>query len=234
MRPEKGHVAEWLGSGLQNHPQRFESARDLHSSPYIGEDFFFSMKPILLVDNYDSFTFNLLHYLEAEGNRDILVIKNDKLKSLNMDDFDGVVISPGPGLPEESNDLLSFIESIKHNKKVLGICLGLQAIAISFGMSLKNLEKVVHGQSKEMLILSQESILFENIPKSTKVGRYHSWVIDQTNFKSEFLITAEDSAGNIMAIEHKTLPIHAVQFHPESILTDYGRLMIKNWLKSLN
>src|SRR6056300_433545 len=114
------------------------------------------MKPILLVDNYDSFTFNLLHYIEAKGDREVLVVKNDKLNSLDVEDFDGIVISPGPGLPEESNGLLPFIDKIKKGKKVLGICLGLQAIAISFGMRLKNLKEVVHGQSVEMMVQSKE------------------------------------------------------------------------------
>ena len=192
------------------------------------------MKPILLVDNYDSFTFNLLHYIEAEGDREVLVVKNDKLNSLDVEDFDGIVISPGPGLPEESNGLLPFIDKIKKGKKVLGICLGLQAIAISFGMRLKNLKEVVHGQSVEMIVQCKESKLFQGIPINSKVGRYHSWVIDQTSFNSEFLISAKDREANIMAIEHKSLPIHAVQFHPESILTEHGRLIIRNWLKSID
>ncbi len=183
---------------------------------------------ILLVDNYDSFTYNLLHYLEGESNTKVDVIRNDQLDSFDTMPYTHIVISPGPGLPRESGGLLSFIQKNKE-KKILGVCLGQQAIAEAFSLPLKQLEKVVHGQASQLNIL-QEGVIFLGLPKSFKVGRYHSWVVDFHADSNEFKVLAIDEKGHCMALQHNALDLTAVQFHPESILTEYGRKMIGNWI----
>jgi anthranilate synthase component 2 len=188
------------------------------------------MPKILLIDNYDSFTYNLVHYLEAITEQEINVIRNDDLDFSKIDEYDSVVISPGPGLPKDAGLLMEFLERFSKEKKILGICLGQQAIAEHFGMQLKNLGEVVHGQARKIEVKNNTG-LFKNLPESFTVGRYHSWVIDPESINSDFEITSTDEQGNIMSIQHRTLPISAVQFHPESILTDYGKEMLGNWLE---
>jgi len=185
---------------------------------------------ILLVDNYDSFTYNLLHYLEGESLAAVDVKRNDELQGLVVDSYTHIVISPGPGLPEEAGKLKEFISSIQ-DKKVLGVCLGQQAIAEVFDSSLSQLEKVVHGQSQEIKIIDREEPIYFGLPDQFKVGRYHSWVVDSENLNSSIKVTAVDEEGNIMSIRHRDLDIAAVQFHPESILTEHGRKMIRNWIR---
>ena len=188
---------------------------------------------IFLVDNYDSFTYNLLHYLEGISQTKVEVYRNDELEQLDVDSYSHIVLSPGPGLPHEAGGLMAFIERIKH-KKILGVCLGQQAIAASFGVELEQLSSVVHGQSTRIFIQSngEGSSIFENLPDQFKVGRYHSWVIKPKNEVEGISITSVDEHGHIMSIQHNELDITAVQFHPESILTEYGREMIENWLNS--
>ena len=185
---------------------------------------------ILLVDNFDSFTYNLLHYLEGESGVKVDVVRNDRLSDLDTHPYTHIVISPGPGIPSESGDLIDFIKKNKA-KKMLGVCLGQQAIAEAFGLKLNQLKQVVHGQAKTMKIINSSKI-FADLPSSFKVGRYHSWVVENSDDLKDFEILAVDEQDNLMAIEHKTLPLTAVQFHPESILTEYGREMIRNWLGS--
>jgi anthranilate synthase component 2 len=187
------------------------------------------MSKILLIDNYDSFTYNLVHYLEAITDQTIDVIRNDKLDFSKMDEYESIVISPGPGLPKLAGQLMEFLERFSNTKKILGICLGQQAIAEHFGMRLKNLGEVVHGQARKIEVKNNTG-LFKNLPESFTVGRYHSWVIEPESMSADFEITSTDKQGNIMSIQHKTLPIDAVQFHPESILTEYGKEMLGNWL----
>jgi anthranilate synthase component 2 len=183
---------------------------------------------ILLVDNYDSFTYNLLHYLEGESGTEVEVVRNDQLSGLDTSSHTHIVISPGPGLPSEAADLIHFIKQ-NQQKKMLGVCLGQQAIAEAFGLNLSQLKEVVHGQARSMKLVKPSSI-FAGLPSSFKVGRYHSWVVENSDDLKDFEILAVDEQENLMAIEHKKLPLTAVQFHPESILTEYGREMIRNWL----
>jgi anthranilate synthase component 2 len=188
------------------------------------------MSKTLLVDNYDSFTYNLYHYLEELWEEGVEVVRNDHLDSVNLNEFDKVVVSPGPGLPKEAGQLMKTLERIKETHQILGVCLGLQALAELFGYDLKNLGKVVHGQSTRMKVLEPTATLFQNLPQTFKVGRYHSWVM-QPNNGGELKVTATDLEGNVMAIQHKELPIHAVQFHPESVLCEHGKEILRNWLK---
>lgn len=188
------------------------------------------MPQIALIDNYDSFTYNLFHYLEELNDGGVEVMRNDEIDFDRLEEFDAFVISPGPGLPEQAGDLLLFLEKYAQTKKILGVCLGLQAIAEHFGMKLQNLEEVVHGQSHEITLCDNRDILLKGLPQQFKVGRYHSWVIDATTLSPVFEVTSKTLDGKIMSIQHKTLPINAVQFHPESILTEHGKEMLSNWL----
>lgn len=189
------------------------------------------MSKILLIDNYDSFTYNLFHYLEELSDSEVNVIRNDELALNQLDAYHSIVISPGPGLPAKSGKLMDFLEKFAHKKKILGICLGQQAIAEHFGMQLKNLNQVVHGKAKKIKVVSDQDVLFRNLPSTLNVGRYHSWVIEPSSLSSDFEVTAVDENDNIMAIAHKSLPIKSVQFHPESVLTEFGKELLKNWLK---
>ncbi|MBL4707007.1 MAG: aminodeoxychorismate/anthranilate synthase component II [Flavobacteriales bacterium] len=188
------------------------------------------MSDILLIDNYDSFTYNLYHYLEEMNEGKVVVMRNDEINFEQAESFQKVVISPGPGLPSQAGDLMKFLNQFILEKEILGICLGQQAIAEHFGMRLKNLEEVIHGQAKQIRVLSKKERLFSGLPSVLKVGRYHSWVIDPKNITENIIITSQDDDGNIMSIAHESLPIKAVQFHPESVLTEFGKEMIANWL----
>jgi len=185
---------------------------------------------ILLIDNYDSFTYNLYHYLDELNQGGVVVQRNDELKLEAVSQYDVVVLSPGPGLPKTAGKLLEFLEKYAGKVPIFGVCLGQQAIAEYFAMKLKNLPKVVHGQARSIDILDREKGLFKGFPKGIKVGRYHSWVIDPESLHQDFSITSTDDEGNIMSIQHKTLPICAVQFHPESVLTEMGKELLQNWL----
>ena len=184
-------------------------------------------KKVLLLDNYDSFTFNLLHIIEQFSSVD--VYRNDEIELKSIDKYDAIIISPGPGLPENSGILLELIDKYKKRKPMLGICLGHQAIAEHFKCKLINLEKVQHGVSIDVnKIVSSK--LFKNIPDKFKAGLYYSWKLDKDSMSSELIITAISNEGVIMAFEHKELPIYGVQFHPESIMTKYGKKIIENFL----
>lgn len=190
------------------------------------------MSSILLIDNYDSFTYNIYHYLEELWEEGVEVVRNDEVTIEKVQEFDRIVISPGPNLPQAAGNLMPILNEIVAEKKILGICLGLQAIAEVFDLKLKNLKQVVHGQSTPIEVLDSKTTLFRGLPQQFKVGRYHSWVIDEkSNLENKLKVTAVDEAGNIMAVTHPTLPIHAVQFHPESVLCEYGKEIFKNWLK---
>lgn len=191
------------------------------------------MSQILLIDNYDSFTYNIYHYLEELWEEGVKVVRNDELTLEKAQQHDRIVISPGPNLPQAAGNLMPVLKAIVAEKKVLGICLGLQAIAEVFDLKLKNLKQVVHGQSTPIKVLDPNALLFRGLPQQFKVGRYHSWVIDEkSNLENKLKITAVDEVGSIMAVAHPTLPIHAVQFHPESVLCEYGKEMLGNWLKA--
>lgn len=189
------------------------------------------MPKILLIDNYDSFTYNIYHYLEELWEEGVEVLRNDELTKEKVNKFQRIVISPGPGLPKDAGKLILTLKELPKETKILGVCLGLQAIAEVFDLKLKNLKQVVHGQSTPIKVLEPKSLLFCGLPQQFKVGRYHSWVIDErSNIDHKLIVTAVDEVGNIMAIAHPSLPIHAVQFHPESVLCEYGKELLGNWL----
>lgn len=187
---------------------------------------------ILLIDNYDSFTYNVVHSLHQLG-VDITVKRNDKITVKEASSFNSIIISPGPGIPRDAGIVPQLLtELAPKGKKILGICLGHQAIGENFGAKLVNLPKVYHGLQTDISIQSDNDTLFKDLPSTIKVGRYHSWAIAINDFPSDQLkITAVDAEGHIMALQHKKLPIYGVQFHPESILTPDGNTILDNWLK---
>lgn len=190
------------------------------------------MKPnVLLIDNYDSFTFNIFQAIIDLG-ASCEVRKNDDIPFTSLSGFDGIIISPGPGLPEESGDLQKLFEHLPFNLPVLGICLGMQAIAQHFGGKLKQLKQVMHGVQTPIL-KQKESQLFKEVAFPFQAGRYHSWIVDPENPGSSLQLTAIDSNGVPMAFEHEQLPISGIQFHPESILTPEGKQILNNFLSLL-
>jgi anthranilate synthase component 2 len=188
-------------------------------------------KNILFIDNFDSFTYNLVHYCEAL-NVNVHVVRNNEIPWEEVLNYDAVVLSPGPGLPEESGDLMKFIATFWERIPMLGICLGCQAMALHDGGKLKNLSQVLHGVSSEAEQIN-DSVLFDGLAKKFEVGHYHSWVIDNDFLPTSFDVTARKSDGLVMAIQHKALPLMAVQFHPESVLTKEGIHIMKNWINSI-
>jgi anthranilate synthase component 2 len=184
---------------------------------------------ILLIDNYDSFTFNLLHYLRY-FTKDVCVIRNDRFREYMADECDKILLSPGPGLPLDAGVCESIIKIYGNKKPILGVCLGHQAIATSYGGVLKNLPEVLHGIEKETIILKKDDYLFTNIKSPFICGRYHSWVVDRFSLPSCLEIIAEDNDGEIMGIRHKEYDIRGVQFHPESVMSSQGIHLVKNWI----
>mgnify|MGYP001606273726 CR=1 FL=1 len=185
---------------------------------------------IFLLDNYDSFTFNLAHALEKIEGVDVTVKRNDEVQVEELMQYDKIVLSPGPGLPEEAGLLIEVIRHYIGKKPILGVCLGHQSIAEVCGATLVNLPKVFHGVASTINII-QEDILFKDLPSSIAVGRYHSWVIDNQNIPSALSILATDEHGSIMAFRHHLHDICGVQFHPESVLTPLGEKILSNWVK---
>lgn len=187
-------------------------------------------KNILVIDNYDSFTFNLVHLLNEAG-QEATVWRNDKFELADVEAFDKILLSPGPGIPSEAGLLLDVIRTYSPTKSILGICLGMQAIAEVFGGELYNLSSPIHGRATDLTILDNQEKLFLDCPVEFKVGRYHSWAVSLRNLPEVLKITAEDANGVIMALSHTSLDVKGVQFHPESILTEHGKQLIDNWLK---
>lgn len=188
------------------------------------------MGKILVIDNYDSFTYNLFHLIEKVCDEKVEVHRNDRISLEQVARFDKILLSPGPGIPKEAGILLDVIMKYASTKSILGICLGHQAIVESFGGKIINLENVFHGIATPIEIVKND-LLFDNIPRKIIVGRYHSWVANKNDFPDSLEIIAIDESNQIMGLRHKTFDVRAVQFHPESILTEYGEAMIKNWLK---
>jgi anthranilate synthase component 2 len=186
----------------------------------------------LIIDNYDSFTFNLQHYLEAELNDHVAVMRNDKISLHEVEAYDQIVLSPGPGLPEEAGITMEVIRKFADRKRILGVCLGHQAIGLAFGGRLENLTTVQHGVTSS-LCLTKDDYLWSEIPDASQVGRYHSWVVERNQLPDCLEVIATDEAGEIMAIRHTAFDIRGVQFHPESIMTTHGRKMIRNWIKGI-
>lgn len=190
---------------------------------------------ILVFDNYDSFTYNLVHLVEKIIHGKVDVFRNDQLPLEKVKDYDKIILSPGPGIPEEAGLLLPLIKEYAATKSILGVCLGHQAIGEAFGGKLENLSTVYHGVATEIGVGSQESgarsRLFEGLPERIEVGRYHSWIVSDENFPDELEVTARDDNKYIMALQHKTYDVQGVQFHPESVLTPMGEAILRNWLK---
>lgn len=184
---------------------------------------------VLILDNYDSFTYNLAHYVE---NFDVesTVVLNDKVDTGLIREFDKVIISPGPGLPSTSGNLMEFVERCVGVRPMLGICLGLQAIVEHFGGSLYRMENVSHGVALKCEVLEKDEVLFKNVEESFEAGMYHSWAADPNGLPKELQVTATGGNGVIMGVRHRDLDVRGVQFHPESIMTPEGRKMIGNWL----
>jgi anthranilate synthase component II len=185
---------------------------------------------ILVYDNYDSFTYNLVHLVEHIMKQKVDVYRNDKLPMDAVAVYDKIILSPGPGIPSEAGQLLELIRLYAPVKSILGVCLGHQAIGESFGGKLINLSKVYHGVATPINIEKTTGI-FAALPSSIEVGRYHSWVVSDKDFPAELEITARDEQGLIMAMKHRTYDVTGVQFHPESVLTPDGEKMMRNWLK---
>ena len=188
---------------------------------------------ILVIDNYDSFVYNLVHYIR-EFVDDVTVWRNDQFELDDVAAFDKIVLSPGPGIPEEAGLLKAVVERYAPTKSMLGVCLGQQAIGEVFGGSLINLDQVFHGVGTHVERLVDDEPLFAGLPKNFQVGRYHSWVVAREDFPQDLEITAVDESGQIMALRHKKYDLRGVQFHPESVLTPHGKSMIKNWLNQNN
>ena len=184
---------------------------------------------IIVIDNYDSFTYNLVHYLE-DLNAEVTVYRNDEFELSELEKFDKILLSPGPGIPDEAGLLKQVIQKYAPTKSILGICLGLQAIGEVFGGKLINLEKVYHGVATKVTKISDDFI-FNEIPDEMEVGRYHSWSVSTENFPDVLEITSVDENGQVMSLKHKTFDVRGVQYHPESVLTPYGKKILENWLR---
>jgi anthranilate synthase component 2 len=185
---------------------------------------------ILVFDNYDSFTYNLVHLVEKILHLKVEVFRNDEIKLEDVKKYDKIILSPGPGVPQEAGLLLPLIEEYASTKSILGVCLGHQAIGCAFGGSLSNLSTVYHGVATPIDINGPASRIFKDMGSTIEVGRYHSWIINRGDFPRDLEITATDENNYIMALQHKTYDIQGVQFHPESVLTPSGEKLMRNWL----
>jgi len=197
----------------------------------------------LVFDNYDSFTYNLVHLVERILHEKVDVHRNDQVPLEKVKEYDKIILSPGPGIPEEAGLLLPLIKEYASSKSILGVCLGHQAVGEAFGGKLINLSEVYHGVATPVRLVNRESgvgsnnsslvthhSLFEGLPEEFEVGRYHSWIVSEENFPQELKVTARDENNFIMALQHKTYDVQGVQFHPESVLTPKGELILRNWL----
>ncbi|MFI3285964.1 MAG: aminodeoxychorismate/anthranilate synthase component II [Rikenellaceae bacterium] len=185
---------------------------------------------ILILDNYDSFTYNLLHMVNDLGYHNVEVHRNDKISLNEVEKFDKIILSPGPGIPSEAGLLLPLITRYAPHKSILGVCLGHQAIGEAFGAKLENLAEVYHGVQSTIRVTTSES-LFEHLDRELEVGRYHSWVVSTDQFPEELEVTAISEEGQIMALRHKSYDVRGMQFHPESVLTPEGKAILSNFLK---
>jgi len=186
---------------------------------------------ILVIDNYDSFTYNLVHYVSQLTNNTVDVFRNDQISVAEVGKYDKIILSPGPGVPSEAGIILEVIRTYAPSKSILGVCLGHQAIGEAFGGKLTNLKEVYHGVATPIKLLTQSEPLFAGFTDRFEVGRYHSWVVDKLGLPDCLSITCEDDEGFIMGLTHKTYDVRGVQFHPESVLTPNGLRIIENWLK---
>ena len=188
---------------------------------------------ILILDNYDSFTYNLVHMVEKITGNFPVVFRNDEISIEAVGNYDVIMLSPGPGIPNEAGILKDVIKRYAGIKPIFGVCLGLQAITEVFGGTIINLEDVFHGVATEMHITDKDAVIFKDVPETFLAARYHSWAATDEGFPEEIQVTARDEDGLIQAIQHKIFPISAVQFHPESILTDVGEQLLRNFINSV-
>nr|AOE10617.1 anthranilate synthase component II, peptidase C26 family [uncultured bacterium] len=188
---------------------------------------------ILILDNYDSFTYNLVHMVEKITGNFPVVFRNDEISIEAVGNYDVIMLSPGPGIPNEAGILKDVIKRYAGIKPIFGVCLGLQAITEVFGGTIINLEDVFHGVATEMRITDKDAVIFKDVPETFLAARYHSWAATDEGFPEEIQVTARDEDGLIQAIQHKIYPISAVQFHPESILTDVGEQLLRNFINSV-
>ena len=187
---------------------------------------------VLVLDNYDSFTYNLVQYVEETSGIRPDVFRNDEITVAEASRYDKILLSPGPGLPSESGILCDLIRELAPVKSIFGVCLGLQPIGEVFGGSLENLPKVFHGVATPMHVRKRDELLFREIPETFAAGRYHSWVVSKEGLPDCFDLTCEDDEGQIMGLTHKKYDVRGVQFHPESVMTEHGKMMVKNWVTS--
>jgi len=185
----------------------------------------------LVFDNYDSFTYNLVHMVEKILHLKVDVFRNDEIPLEKISVYDKIILSPGPGIPTEAGLLLPLIKEYASSKSILGVCLGHQAIGEAFGGDLINLDTVFHGVAMPLRNINKNNFLFKGIDEGAEVGRYHSWIVADKNFPDELEVTARDDNGYIMALQHKIFDIRGVQFHPESVLTPSGERLLRNWLE---
>jgi len=185
---------------------------------------------IAVIDNYDSFTYNLVHYLE-DLNAKVTVFRNDEFELSELEKFDKILLSPGPGIPDEAGLLKEVIKKYASSKSIFGVCLGLQAIGEVFGGTLTNLEKVYHGVATTVT-KTEDDFIFNDLPNEFEVGRYHSWVVSNENLPDDLIVTSTDKNGQIMSMKHAHFNIRGVQYHPESILTPNGKKILQNWLSN--
>lgn len=189
------------------------------------------MKRILVIDNYDSFTYNLVYYLRQCKGTDVDVYRNDRISMEEADRYDKILISPGPGIPVEAGICLDLIKHYGPVKSILGICLGHQAIAEAYGGKLINQREVHHGVSSKVKTMGGDEPLFTGLPDSIVAGRYHSWAVSKEDLPSCLTVTCEDDEGTIMGISHRSFDVRGLQFHPESVLTEFGHDIINNWVR---
>lgn len=183
---------------------------------------------IAVIDNYDSFTYNLVHYLEDLG-AEVTVFRNDEFELKELESFEKILLSPGPGIPDEAGLLKDVIKTYATSKSIFGVCLGLQAIGEVFGGTLTNLDKVYHGVATKVT-KTEDDFIFNDLPNEMEGGRYHSWVISNENFPQNLIITSTDENGEIMSLKHSVYDVRGVQYHPESVLTPHGKKILENWL----
>ncbi len=186
---------------------------------------------VLVLDNYDSFTFNLVQYIERILGQKIDVFRNDQITLEEIEQYDAIILSPGPGLPSEAGIMPELIKRYAPTKAILGVCLGHQAIGEAFGGTLENLTQVYHGIETAVEVVDAKELLFQNVPREFQAGRYHSWVVKKEDLPERLLVTAVDAQGIIMAFRHKEYNVRGVQFHPESIMTEWGMRMLENFFE---
>jgi anthranilate synthase component II len=189
------------------------------------------MIKIIIIDNYDSFTYNLVHMVKEMAHHQLDVMRNDEIDYVKIDASSHIILSPGPGIPDEAGELKKVIKMYSESKKILGVCLGHQAIGEVYGARLNNLAHVFHGRRSKMIQTKKSGPLFNNVEATFYAGRYHSWAIDKESNTSAFDITVVDESDEIMAVQHKSLPVFGVQFHPESIMTEQGKVIVQNFIE---